>query len=264
MAVLRTLLGGVFLIFFMQYSLASTCTPHLAEKSSDKLIQEIEKLNPELLSGSKNPEQIYVELKLEEAGWIKSNGYIDYSRPLSGVQKQRILDHYKVNKEQLQTDYDYSLFYMNQLRLLYIRTSKLVYDRILSAAAGSVVKPAFRNYIKHIINSYFVHDLTSVELTAERFQSTMKESPWLFFPWLETIKILEAWEAQPLKGPRELDQFAFDIKAQYEGKLTVEQIDKIIHSLRARDAEKAICCKSGIGCQNCPLNRRFLTQPSSS
>lgn len=235
-----------------------TCAPFLAEKSSDKLISAIELLNPEILSGSKSPEQLYIDLKTEEAGWIKSNGYIDYNRKLSEEQKQRILDHYKVNKETLVSDYDFSLFYMNQVRLLYIRVSNFVYQRILSASLGSVVTPRINEYAKSVINSFFVYDLNSVELTPERFKETMKNAPWLMFPWNEATAIFTAWESQPVKGPRELDRFMYDMKEQYAGKIKPEHLDKILQSLRTRDAVKEVCCKTGLGCQNCPLNRRFL------
>lgn len=238
---------------------SGTCIPHLSEKTSDKMILAIEQLNPEILSGNKNPEQLYIDLKTEEAGWVRHTGYIDYnSHKLSEVQKQRILANYKIKDNRLETDYDFALFYMNQVRLLYVRVSNFIYSRILSASLGSVVTPRNNEYAKHIINSFFGHELTSVEMTTERFKETMKSAPWLMFPWSDAVAIFTAWEAQPVKGPRELDQFSYQIKGQYEGKIAPEHLELIFQSLRARDATKAICCKSGIGCQNCPLNRRFL------
>lgn len=258
MEFLKTSLIFFILLFSAHAGWASTCAPHLANASNDKLLVEVDKLNPEIIkSESKSPEQIYIDLKTEESAWYK-NTYLDHNKKVTPEQKQRILDHYKLDLTRLETEYDFSLFYVNQLRLLYVRASNFIYERILSASLGSVVSPKTKGYAKHIINSFFNYELTSVEMQTELFNKTMKDAPWLFFPWQEMVKITTAWEAQPAKGPRELDIFIHDLKIEYEGKMDPAQLSKITDSLRARDAIKPICCKSGIGCQNCPLNRRFL------
>lgn len=234
-----------------------TCAPHLEEKNSDKIVVDVERLNPFLLSEKTTPEQLYIDLKNEEALWYRDS-YVRHEKSIDAQQKQRILENYSLDLSRMQNEFDFTMFYLNQLRVLYVRASNQIYERILSASLGSVVTPKIKGYAKYIVNSFFSHELTSVEMRSEHFQKVMKQAPWLFFPWLEMEKITTAWEAKPVKGPRELDAFIFEMKQQFEGKFTPEQWDRIASSLRARDSIKPLCCKSGIGCQNCPLNRRFL------
>lgn len=234
------------------------CSGHLKYEITEKLSVDVNKLNNKISPNPQSPEQLYIDLKNEEAGWLK-RGYLDYSKkPLSQEIKTNILENHKVQVDRFKEDRDYALFYLNQIRFLYIRASKQIYERIISASVGSILEPKYKSYIKEIITTFFSYELTSVELSAESFAKTMEQKPWLMFPWYKALDVIKAWETQQQKGPREFDRFMAEIKQNPPNGLTRQHIEIIEKGIRNRERQNEVCCKSTPGCSNCPLNRKYL------
>lgn len=250
---------GVTFITNLSYGSAGpgVCSGHLKYEITEKLLGEVNKLNSKISPNPNSPEQLYMDLKAEEAGWLK-RGYLDYSKPLSQEIKNNILQNHKVQADRFKEDRDYALFYLNQIRFLYIRASKQIYERIISASVGSILELKYKSYVKEIITTFFSHELTSVELSSEAFAKTMLQKPWLMFPWYKALDVIKAWEAQPQKGPREFDRFMAELKQNSPKGLTREHIEVIEKAIRSRERQNEVCCKSVPGCSNCPLNRKYL------
>lgn len=159
-------------------------------------------------------------------------------------------------------------FYLNSLRLSYIRVARKIRNQWLDSVAGKNGRVTRRFAISLWNSLLFPKSLEAHELSPQQAKEILSNQPWTKFPWQKGLKLMELWSQQDQDQEYSRRGFYKWVELQSDHGLSDVEIGQMVKALdRLSLADASPCCVSEPGCEMCPLNRRWrihLESPESA
>ncbi len=142
---------------------------------------------------------------------------------------------------------------MNNLRNQYIQAA----NRWRTREVQFLTQGKFPEFSKNLLDQLFsFRRLEDRELNPEDAERLMSARAWRQFPWAETLDLVGRFEAGKIPVTRSNFLNWLD---QQEHTLTSPQADEVARALdQVRWKKLPACCRSNIGCYDCPSNLRWI------
>lgn len=251
----------------------STCTSLLNNGRWNKVLQRLEKLDPNLHAQYSSQdftletlEKLYIEIKektwtLAPRGLLPFKDRPEISEALIQQLKQNFSKQFDFDRMKDESLY---LFYVNSLQSLYIYVYQTWVSEVLNHVWPEELSSELKNFGFALLEKSFV-DFNPLMLSTppDSARRGFGRRTYEEFNWQAAFALAQMWvdssESKTTGSPFDKDR---DIKNFFERVELAQSLDPkdldAIEKALAQPGFRDLCCKSTPGCQFCPNNRAWL------